>query len=148
MSGWNPAHITAPGVGGTSPSDAWRDCKPECTKSPGRKPITPKHPTAKWLDYCGPTKSTKLENGTLFYLLPMNIINVIDDWLIGLEHYKTLNTIVAHIKQPHSLVLQIGKHKQWITYLYFGNVLIYQENKFHWSVSYYVKTPCGKHNND
>ena len=73
----------------------------------------------------------------------MNIINAIDDWLIGLEHYKTLNTIVAHIKQPHSLVLQIGKHKQWITYLYFGNVLIYQENKFHWSVIYYVKTPCG-----
>ena len=33
-----------------------------------------------------PTKGPKLNNGALFYLLPMDIINVVNNWLIGIEH--------------------------------------------------------------
>ena len=60
MSSWNPTPFTAPGGGGTAPTYARRNWQPECPKSPGRKPITQNHPTAKLLEYCGPTKITKL----------------------------------------------------------------------------------------
>ena len=56
------------------------------------------HPTAALLDYDGPTKRPKLNNGELFYLLPMDVINIINDWLIRLEHCETFKTVVLHIK--------------------------------------------------
>ena len=103
MSVQNPVSSTEPGGWGTVPTDAWRNWKPERPKAPGCKHIIPKHPTYILLEDDGPIKRPKLGNGTLFYLLPMDIINVVDDWIIGLEHNKTFNIIVAHIKMVKSV---------------------------------------------
>ena len=54
--------------------------------APVFKAIIPERPTATLLEDDGPAKITKLKNGVLFYLIPMNIVNVVDYWLIGLEH--------------------------------------------------------------
>ena len=50
----------------------------------GRKSIIQTCPTAKLLESDFPKKRPKLNNGALFYLLPMDIINFIDDCPIGL----------------------------------------------------------------
>ena len=78
MSVWNPSPNTAPMVGGTAPTDAWRKQKPKIPKAPEQKPIFQKRPTAMLLEDDCPTKIPTLNNGTLFDLLPMDIINVID----------------------------------------------------------------------
>ena len=71
----------------------------------------------------------KLENGMLFNLLPMDTVNVIDDWLIGLENYKIFKPVVERIKLSCSNILHMLKNQHWVPYLYFGNELIYQEKK-------------------
>ena len=75
MPGWNPALSTAPSGWGTASTDEWRNWKPICTKVTGRKHIIPKRPDAALLMDYGPTNRPKIENGTLFDLLPMDIIN-------------------------------------------------------------------------
>ena len=67
----------------------------------------------------GPTKRHKLEKGTLFDLLPMDIINDIDYWIIGLEHNDKLQTIVTRIKIPRNPVLRMCSHTHWMAYLLF-----------------------------
>ena len=140
---------------GTVTSNTCCNWKPEFCNVLGFKPIITDQPTPTLLEDDAPGKRPKIENGMLFELLSINIVNVIDDWLIDLEHYKTLNIIVERIKSPHSPVLNIHKHQHWVPYLYFGNHLIYKETNFHWEDRYYVKTPCSfgpdtqliKHNN-
>ena len=89
------------------------------------------------------TRSHKLKNGTLFDLLSMNIINVINAWIIEIEQNETFNTVGAHIKIPFSPVPHMKNHKHWIPYIHFGNYLMYQETKFHLAYRYYVKSSCG-----
>ena len=86
MSVWDPVPSTAPSGWDTAPTDAQRNWKHERPKAPVRKPIILESPTATLLDDDGPTKIPKLDNGMLFDLLPMDIINFINDWLVGLEH--------------------------------------------------------------
>ena len=90
----------------------------------------------------GPVKRHKLENWVLFDLLSMSIVNVIGNWLIGIEHYETFKHTVENIKFPRTPVMCMQKHKHWVLYLYFGNGLIYQETKFHWADRYYIISPC------
>ena len=143
MSGWKHAPITTPGGWAPAPTEAWCNWKPESPKALGRKPIIPEIPTAMLLQDDGPTKYHKLKNGALFDFITMDIINVINDYLIGIEHYETLNTTVECIKLPRSTLPRMHIHKRWIPYIYFGNDLIYQETKFNWAERYYIKTPCG-----
>ena len=155
MSGLNHKPSTKASGCCNVPSNACRNWKPYITKATGHKPIISEPPTAALLEDEGPIKTTKLENGTVFYLLPIDIVNVIGDWLTGLENYEILNPIAEHIKFPCSLVLRIHKHQHWVLYLYFRNNLIYQEKKIHWVDRYFVKTTCSfglythlpKHNN-
>ena len=85
----------------------------------------------------------------------MDIINVIDDWLIGLDNYIIFKTIVARLKCLLSALLIMHKHEHSIPYLHFINNFIYQENKFNGVGISYIKSPCGfgpythllKHNN-
>ena len=86
MSGQKPTPSTATGGWGTAPTYALSNWKPESHKAPEGKPIIPELPTDTLLGDDGPTKGTKIENGTLFDLLPMDIINVIDECIIELEH--------------------------------------------------------------
>ena len=69
------------------------------------------------LENDSPTKVPKLDSGALFDLLPMDIINVIDDWLIEIDHYKIFKTAVFHFKCPRGPVLITHKHQHWIPYL-------------------------------
>ena len=82
MSVCNPAPINLPGGWFTAPTDAWCNWKRRCRKAPGHKHMLPKFTAAAFMDYGGPTKIPKLDHWSLFYLLPMNIINDIDDWII------------------------------------------------------------------
>ena len=100
MASWNPAPIIVPFCWGNAHIYAWYNWKPGHTKALGRKPILLKFPDDAFLDYYGPSKRPKIENGVLFDLIPMDIINVINDWIIGLEHNETFNTAVTCIKIP------------------------------------------------
>ena len=86
-------------------------------------------------------KNPKIDNGKLFDVLSIDIINVVYDWIIGIEHNKKFKTVVSRIKMPCSTVMCMHKHNHWFPYLYFGNDLIYQERKFHWADRYCVKSP-------
>ena len=90
----------------------------------------------------GLSKTPKLEKGMLFDLFPIDIINVINDWIIRLGHYGTFNIIVERIKYPYNILLHMHKHQHWVPYLYLRHYFIYQETKFHWADRYYVKNPC------
>ena len=96
MYNWKPSPSTKASGWGTAPSGSWR--KPDIPKSPGCKPIITEHTTATLLEDDGPEKRPKLKNGALFDLIPMDIVNVMDDQLTGLEHKETSNTIVECIK--------------------------------------------------
>ena len=86
MSGWNPTPSTLNSGWVTAHIQVFRNWKPECPKSPECKPIIKKRPTDMVLESDVHTKGPKLNNGALFYLLPMDIINVVNNWLIGIEH--------------------------------------------------------------
>ena len=94
MFDWNPATNTKHIGWFNAPSYAWTHWKPEHPKAPAHKPIIVERCTATLLEEAGPAKRPKLENWTLFDLIPMDNINIIDDRIIGLEHYKTFNPIV------------------------------------------------------
>ena len=143
MSVWNPATSTLPSGWGTGPTYSWCKWKPERHKAPVSETIIPKNPVATLLEDNGPKKMTKIKNGALFDLLPMDIINFIDDWIIGIEHNEAFNTLVEHTKILRSPVFPMLKNKHWVPYLYFENDLIYQEMKFNWADRYGVKSPCG-----
>ena len=101
------------------------------------------------------TKFRKINNGDLFDVISMDIINVIDEWFIGLDIYIIFKTIVARLKCLLSALLIMHKHEHSIPYLHFINNFIYQENKFNGVGISYIKSPYGfgpytnllKHNN-
>ena len=125
MSGWNPVPSTTPSGWGTACSDAWRNWKHERPKSLGHKLIIPKRTSATFLEDDDP-KSHKFEKGELFDLLPINILNYINDWIIGLEYNGKFNNAVAHIISPNNPLLRMRTGKNCITYILFGNNLLYQ----------------------
>ena len=126
VSGWIPVPSTKPSGWVSAPSDICCNWKPESTKALGHKSLILERSTATLLENDGPAKRTELKNGTLFDLLPMDIVNVIDDCLIGLEHCETFKPIVESIKYPCIPVLRMCKNQHLVPYLYFRNELIYQ----------------------
>ena len=73
------------------------------------------------LEYDVPPKIHKLKKGVFFDLLPMDILNEIYDWLIGLEHIDKFKTVVVCIKIPLNPALQMLTHKKLTPYIFFGN---------------------------
>ena len=84
MSGCNPTLSISPCGWVTAPSESWCKWKPERPKAPGRKIIILKRTAAKFIEDNEPTKSHKIEIGTLFYLLTMDILHDTNDWIIVL----------------------------------------------------------------
>ena len=117
--------VLHPLVGANAPTYIWCNWKPDHPKAMGRKPIVLRRPTAKLMGDYVSTKVPKIDNGALFDLLSMDIINVIDDWFIGLDNYRIFKTYMLHFKCPRSPLMIMHKHEHWILYLYFINKLIY-----------------------
>ena len=58
-------------------------------------------------------KRCAIKKGALFYLLPKYILNVIDMWLIGIEHWDKLKAIVMQINTPRNSVLRTAIYQNW-----------------------------------
>ena len=87
MSGYQPASsVTPSGWDKTSktPSAAWIKRKPAGTPVQGRTLIIPSRPAPKIVEDL-PIKIFKISTGKLFNLIPLDIINYIDTWIIVLE---------------------------------------------------------------
>ena len=85
MTGWKPASIVAPNGWEESPSDACYNSKPAYLRMSVCTSIILKRTAPTIVEY-SPTKIPELYKGTLFDLLPLNIINDIDTCIIGLKY--------------------------------------------------------------
>ena len=67
--------------------------KPSRPPAPGRTLIITKRPAPMLVEDL-PIKKPKSEKGALFYLLPLDILNDIDTWIIDLEYNDTHKAVV------------------------------------------------------
>ena len=96
MSGWRSTPSVTHSDRGTAPNDAWRNWKPNFTKikETGHAVIFPKCTATTWMEE-HPAKRRAINKYKLFNLLPTSILNVIEIWIVGLEHSINLKSTVT-----------------------------------------------------
>ena len=72
-----------------------------------------------------PVQETCTQQRALFYLLPTYIINVIDLWLVGLEHSKKFTTVMAKINSPCNPILRVDTNQALERMLFLRNFSLY-----------------------
>ena len=98
MSSWGSTFFDIPGGSGTKYT-GWHKCYYNfpTDRSPGCAAIFPKCNAAPLLEENPPEKRRAIEKWTLFDLLPTDILNIIDNWIAGLEQIVKLKTPVTQI---------------------------------------------------
>ena len=147
---WQPTSSTRPHNWSNSTSKEWdtmphkAECKPKICM-PGHPICTKLHTTK--LVYTRPTKRLKIAEGSFFDILPINILTLIDDWIIRSEYKDEHNTIVLCFTCQKFSALCIFLHKQQKPHHNYGILQFYGTSRYKWSHSIDKTFPLGLYTN-
>ena len=108
MSIWIPTYIDIPGGWGTRDNE-WNkwDYNRPTNKALVRDVIFLKFNVSPFLEEERSEKICAIEKGALLDLLTTDVLNVIENWLAGIEHRIKFKTVVTQINGPYNPVLLI-----------------------------------------
>ena len=106
-----------------APSVAGRNWIITKFKAPVRASTFPKCSDDKLLEKGCPEKICAIKKGTLSYLLPTDILNVMYMWIIGIEYHDKLKALVMQINNQLNTVLRVPTYHNWVCIMKFGNML-------------------------
>ena len=73
----------------------------------------------------------------------MDILHVINMWLIKLEHHNNLNAVVTRINIPQNPVLSVEANQVWEFNIIFSNLYSYNKIKYEYLDRRYTKYGWG-----
>ena len=144
MSGWGSASLDIPSGWGTKDTELnnWEYNCPT-NRAPGCAVIFPNHIDAMFLEVNRPLKRREIEKGALFNLLPTYVINVIGNWISGIEHSAKIKTVVILIHVTLNPVLRIATYYNWNYLTEFMNVSLYNTIRYELADIHYDKSEHG-----
>ena len=144
MSDWTSTFLDRPGGWGTTDAKCnnWDHNRPK-NKAPGCAVIFLNHNDAPFLEEERSENMRAIEKGALFNLLTTSVLNVIVDWISGLEHSVKFNNVMMQISSPHMYVLCITTYKNWDCLLDFRNLSLYNTIRYVWVDICYEKSEYG-----
>ena len=123
----------------TIPIIAWCKGVPPAVQALVRTATLSRHKSDMFPDTGCPEKKRSIRKGALLNLLTTDILQIVDMWLIGIEHHKNLNSVVAKINGPINLVLFVGVNQALEFIIFFRNFSRYHLIKYQWAYRRYVK---------
>ena len=141
MSGCQPdSSVTASDWSKTikTPIEAWPNCKPTYPRALSHTLIIPRRSATTLVEYF-PTKILKLDKGTLFDLLTLDILNEIDTWIIYLKYNYKHKKVVLIIKSPGNIILRMRAFQFWKHYQNLRHFFNYSTTKYDWAYRHYKK---------
>ena len=113
-------------------------------KAPGCTNTFSKHKSLMFTEICRPANKYAIRTGTLFNLLPTDILHIIVIWLVGLEYRKNLNAAVSKVNILCSTILRIDANQSWVHNISFRNLYNCHSTKYEWVDRYNIKCVWGR----